>query len=68
MPVISSTISEVGHKDDILYIAFQNGKTYAYAPVSVQTFDALTHAESVGKYFHKHIKGNSSLEYRETYL
>lgn len=57
--VESSTISGV-HYDEAerrLHIRFKNGGEYSYADVDPGVHDDLMSAESIGKHFHKHIRG-----------
>jgi len=58
-PVTSSQIKEVAYdqKSETLYIRFKkNDKTYSYTPISKKTHQEMMKSDSVGKYFHKHIK------------
>ena len=60
-PVKSSQIASVGYDagTKTLAILFVGGKSaYHYANVDPETFAALSAAESVGSYFHNHIKPN----------
>lgn len=54
-PVESSNIKEAGYDHDThtLYLTFKQGATYAYASITVQEFQYLITADSVGKHFHK---------------
>lgn len=56
--VESSNINSVGYnkKTQKLRVLFKNDRLYEYHPVSQETFDLLTSAESVGRFFNEHIK------------
>jgi hypothetical protein len=59
--VSSSNIASVGYNDQLslLEVEFHSGGIYQYADVPRVHFDSMTSGlESVGKYFHKHIKNN----------
>lgn len=62
IPVISSTISHIGHDPATkrMSIAFKSGKTYEYGNVSADQFSSLANADSIGKHFHQHIRGNDA--------
>ena len=53
--VSSSLITAVGTRGDDLIVQFKGGKCYRY-PKTAFEFDSLTHAESVGKYFHANVR------------
>lgn len=55
----SSTIEAIGYEPatQLLKIKFKSGGTYHFADVPAAEHQKLITAESVGKYFHKHIKG-----------
>lgn len=58
-PVISSQIKEIAYdkNSETLYVRFKNGgKVYSYTPVSLETYDELMNADSVGKYYHANIR------------
>ncbi len=57
--VESSNILEVGYDEnaEVLYITFKSGDTYTYDMVPVHVYEEMLSAESVGKYFHKNIRG-----------
>ncbi len=64
IPVISSNLSFVAYNEEKqeLSVWFKSRKAeehYIYKNVSVVTFGELMKAESKGKYFIQHIKGNS---------
>ncbi len=57
-PHTSSTIAG-SHYDPAtrtMTIKFKGGGIYKYGGVVQQTYDGLVNAESIGKYFHKHIR------------
>ncbi|MDE2103089.1 MAG: KTSC domain-containing protein [Patescibacteria group bacterium] len=56
--VISSNIAEVGWDatTETLEVQFHSGAVYQYADVPFAVFKAFVAAESVGKYFHKHVR------------
>lgn len=59
-PVKSSTIAAVHHDGKQLTVRFKNGGTYDYPDVPQHLYDRMMAAhdggESVGKFFHTHIK------------
>lgn len=57
--VKSSNIEGVIYNDqtNTLEVHFKNGNEYSYEAVPQDIYDALIHADSVGKYFHSNIKG-----------
>ena len=55
--VTSSNIDSVGYDEDTLFVRFKSGESYSYDGVPFFHFDGMTKAESVGKYFHRHVKG-----------
>jgi len=59
VPVDSSNIASVGYNDNTntLEIEFNSGHLYQYFDVPKNIYDELLIADSVGKYFHNHIKG-----------
>lgn len=60
--VNSSNIDTVGYDKKVksLEILFLSGGTYQYDDVPYRVFKELVHADSVGRYFHHHIKFNYS--------
>lgn len=62
--VESSNIEAVAYDEEesILGICFLNGREYQYFHVSKIEFENLLNAQSIGKYFGKHIRNN--YEYR----
>jgi hypothetical protein len=64
-PVNSSNIKNIGYEGDskILEIEFhgrgaKKGPIWRYFPITLETYKELLSAESVGFYFHHHIKNN----------
>lgn len=58
-PVVSSQIKEIAFDKprETLYVRFNNGgKVYSYTPVSLETYDKLMKADSIGKYYHANIR------------
>lgn len=60
--VESSNIECLGHENDTLFIRFKSGESYAYSEAARGLFQALCASESVGKAFHRMVKGK--LHYR----
>lgn len=56
--VKSSNIAAVGYDEhtQVLTIKFKSGGTFKYAGVPKSAHDAFVGADSLGKYFHKHIR------------
>jgi hypothetical protein len=56
--VASTVIAEVRYDDDraLLEVLFHNGRVYRYLDVPPEEYEALIHAESVGKYFNQEIR------------
>lgn len=53
----SSNIEAVGYKDGVLSVKFRGGDhIYDYPDVTEAEHKAFVGADSVGSYFHKHIK------------
>lgn len=63
--VKSSQIKSIGYDDtsSTLEIEFtsKNNPVWRYSPVTQNGYTALINADSVGKYFHEHIKFNKLL-------
>jgi len=57
-PVNSSMIKNLlyHHDDNSLLVEFKNNSRYIYQDVTEQMFKEMKESESVGKYFHAHIK------------
>ncbi len=62
-PVDSSHINAVGYdkKTKTLVVEFP-AALWSYTPVTEGTYNSLMQADSVGKYFHAHIKTNTALK------
>ena len=60
IPVTSSTIESLAHDAEAktMEVKFKSGKTYSFGNVEAHQFDALRAADSVGKHFHQHFRGN----------
>lgn len=58
IPVVSSAIAAVGYDiaQNILHIQFNSGQTSIYQGISVETYDDMMSAASIGSFYHKHIK------------
>jgi len=58
-PVNSSNLESIGYDEDtsVLEIAFQGGGIYQYFNVPKGVYLDIMAAESHGKFFHRHIKG-----------
>ena len=56
----SSNLSRIRYdkNSEILVIEFHGGRKYQYFDVPIQVFEGLKNADSYGKYFNEHIKGN----------
>ena len=65
-PVKSSQIKKVGYvaEDRTLYVEFNNKRLYSYSPVTQEQYNEFKNSESIGKYFHKNLKMNSTLKIR----
>ena len=61
--VHSTHIAAVGHEGDKLQVKFKKGQTFEYSPVSKETYYELLEADSIGGYFHEHIKNNKEVNY-----
>ena len=56
--VVSSNIQAIGHDGaNTLYIRFNSGTTYEYAGAPFSVYENLVDAESVGKAFHRDVRG-----------
>lgn len=63
----SSTIEAIGYEPatQLLKVKFKSGGTYHFEDVPVAAHQKLITAASVGKHFHKHVKGVFKGEKRE---
>lgn len=59
-PVKSSFIKEIGWDEGILEIQFLNDQVWQYRTVPPAVWEGFRIAESHGKFFHLHIKGQYS--------
>ena len=57
-PVASSVIAEVRYDEEhaFLEVHFHNGRLYRYRDVPPDEYEALIHADSVGRYFNQEIR------------
>jgi hypothetical protein len=55
--VKSTQIKSIGHDGSALEVEFSNGAVYRYPGVPAHIHQQMIGAESVGKFFGKHIKG-----------
>lgn len=55
--VESSCISKLDYTEEVLYICFSQGETYAYYNVPKSVYEELVQAQSKGRYFHEKING-----------
>jgi KTSC domain len=64
--VVSSNIAKIGHDPETqtLRVKFKGGALWDYAPVPEEEYQALSEAESVGKYFAAKIRPNK--DYKAT--
>ena len=58
-PVVSTSIRSVGYDGDadVLEIEFQSGGVYRYLEVPRGVFEDMLRADSHGRYFHDHVRG-----------
>jgi hypothetical protein len=59
--VKSSNIQALSHSVDELLVKFKSGTTYKYSNVSVDLFENVLRADSVGKNFNQLIKSSPEL-------
>lgn len=70
IPVDSSNIKSVGHTGNVLEVEFyprqgsgkKDGPIWRYWPIATLGFKAMLKSQSIGAWFHQHIKSNSSVE------
>ncbi len=64
-PVESSNLAAAGYDQDkeVLYIEFKNGNVYEYSNVPFDVYTGLMDADSLGSYFHRHIR--TAYDYRK---
>ena len=59
IPVASSNVAAIGFDGkETIYVAYNNGSTYAYYNQSQEMFDAFLSAPSKGKFRHAFLNGN----------
>jgi hypothetical protein len=65
LEVQSSNLKNVAYNatDKSLEVEFRNGRKYRYTNVPPEIFDGLVNADSIGGFFHKHIR--FSFKYEE---
>lgn len=58
--VVSSNINSIGYdeKTKTLEVEFYNQQVYQYSPITLEGYQLLMAAESIGSFFGKHIKNN----------
>lgn len=69
IPVKSTKIDAVGYlpvNGGLLVIRFTRGGTYVYEGVPSEIYQSLMQADSKGKYFEQHIKGQFEFERLDT--
>lgn len=56
--VTSSVIAEIRYDDEkeFLEVVFHTGRRYGYLDVPPEEYDALIHADSIGRYFNQEIR------------
>lgn len=61
--VTSSNIASVGYDEPTktLEIEFHNGQIWQYEPVTLDGYNQLMGADSIGSHFYKHIRNNETL-------
>lgn len=56
--VTSSNIDSVAWENETLYITFKRGDTYKYDEVSLDVYNQMVEASSVGKFFIANVRDN----------
>jgi len=64
--VTSNNIKKLGHKKDTLFVVFHNESCYEYFPVSIQDYEKLLGAQSIGAHFHNKIVKNKSIKHKSS--
>lgn len=67
MPQVDSSFIkslEYDPSEEEVVCEFKDGKTFGYSPISQEQYEQWLNAESVGKYFHAHIRKNSRYSVR----
>lgn len=52
----SSSMAEIGFEEGVLEIMFHTDRVYQYFDVPTEVHQALTQAESIGRYFNERIR------------
>lgn len=62
-PVNSSNLVSVGYdsKTLTLEVEFHSGNVYKYQPVTEHAYKEMMNADSMGAFFHQHIKNNADI-------
>jgi lysyl-tRNA synthetase class 2 len=62
--VHSSQITSIGYDQDleVLYVEFRNSNVYRYMDVPKEIYEQFMNNDSVGSYFHTHIKDEYEYE------
>jgi hypothetical protein len=57
-PVSSSLVESIGYDPDeqILEVGLENGRVYQYREVPESTYQSFLAADSLGRYFNRHIR------------
>jgi len=57
-PVSSSLVESLGYdpEREILEVELENGRVYQYQDVPESTYSGLLKADSIGRYFNRHIR------------
>lgn len=55
LSVTSTSIQQVGHSNDTLFVRFKTGKLYRYPGVNAEQYAALGSAKSLGKHLREAI-------------
>lgn len=63
--VESSNISHIGYDGGTLTIRFKSGDEWQYNGVPAGVHDEMLKAESIGGFFHRHIRGKYEAKKRE---
>lgn len=63
-PVSSSLVESVGYDPDeeMLEVELKNGRVYQYLEVSESTYQEFLAADSLGRYFNRHIRELSHVQ------
>lgn len=63
--VRSSNIEAIAHENGRLSVRFKGGAIWDYADVPAGVHDEMLKAESIGGFFHRHIRGKYEAKKRE---